>query len=998
MCRKLLFLLVLLALGLTVSARAGTIIWVSDNKTGNQADQGWIDLLESMGWTVDLSFANREGRTLDPAKIAALNAADLVIISRDSDSGAYDDGTEPTDWNGVTSPMILQAAHIARSNRWKWLNATGISDSTLLMQVVDTAHPIFAGVQLDGSSQVAVLTGTSSFVNINDAGNGTVLATRTDGRVWISEWTPGTEYYGGAGQFAGGKRLWFASGGVGPDGWYNVTPEGERIFVNACAYLGGLQILPAVYPVPGDGVVTPATGPSGSGVYMMLDYRPGDTATTHTAYFSENFDDVNDRLEAAKLGSPPWPSVSPTAYYVGLDVDPLPAFARVPLETGKTYYWAVDESDGAETYQGKVWSFTIMPQKAWSPTPQDGAKFVITDPVVNLAWEGGDIEPDGNDLSYDVYYGTDFDDVNAATTPNDNVSETTYAAAGLAKGATYYWRVDVVLRGGPPLFPTEIIRGDIWEFSTLPEIPINDPNLMVFYKFEAGSGSMAADWSGHGRHGTLFGDPQWVAGAEGGALEFNGSSDWVTATGYKGIAGTNPLTIACWVKSISTGDRTIASWGNSSARQRMDFRLYQGRLRVEHGAGNIQGDTVLADDEWHHVGLTLKAGATISYPDVKLILDGRDDTRSGTDPDAFNLAQRDDLTIGRRVHNNQRHFMGSLDEFRLYDYEMTVAEVGHLMDTSKAWNPRPGDGEVDVPLGAKLIWNPGTDASTGLDYTKHDVYFGTDLDAVTNGTVPTATVTGANEYSVSLDYYGRYYWRIDGVNAAGEPYKGTVWTFKAIYNPDLVVDPNLLAWYKLDGNPLDSSGYGRDAVEVNDPTYGAGLDGQAVELDGDGDMVVYSFKAVDRPDFTIAMWVKAAVLGQTTYASVYSSYMPNTAGFQLDIDGGYPGSYRYHDAAVDVTFGEVVTDWIHLAVSCTAGNATMYYEGRAVASSPVNTTMQRQHGRCPHLRLRYGCGRYPADLPPGHGHGLERQSRQRSHRRGTRADSQLDAGRLCSGH
>ena len=40
MCRKLLFLLVLLALGLTVSARAETIIWVSDNKTGNQADQG----------------------------------------------------------------------------------------------------------------------------------------------------------------------------------------------------------------------------------------------------------------------------------------------------------------------------------------------------------------------------------------------------------------------------------------------------------------------------------------------------------------------------------------------------------------------------------------------------------------------------------------------------------------------------------------------------------------------------------------------------------------------------------------------------------------------------------------------------------------------------------------------------------------------------------------------------------------------------------------------
>jgi len=222
------------------------VIWVSDNKTptadGVPADQAWVDLLVAQGYDVDLSFRNKEGRTLDDAKIAALNAADLIIISRDTDSGSYDDGQEPTQWNSITTPIIMQVAHIARNNRWLWLNSATTNDAQpAALKAVALSHPVFSGVTLDANNQVNVLTTKSSFVSTADAGNGTVIATRADNdQLWIVEWQAGQVFYAGSTQTAAGHRMLLCSGGtVLPvtDGTYNLTPDGEKMFLNAVEYM-----------------------------------------------------------------------------------------------------------------------------------------------------------------------------------------------------------------------------------------------------------------------------------------------------------------------------------------------------------------------------------------------------------------------------------------------------------------------------------------------------------------------------------------------------------------------------------------------------------------------------------------------------------------------------------------------------------------------------------------------------------------------------------------
>jgi hypothetical protein len=89
---------------------AGNIIWVTDgyddNGDGAADDLEWVDVLEAEGYSVDYQInALGDGywRTLDDDKIAALNAADLIIVSRNSNSGDYNNDDEVAQWNAITT-------------------------------------------------------------------------------------------------------------------------------------------------------------------------------------------------------------------------------------------------------------------------------------------------------------------------------------------------------------------------------------------------------------------------------------------------------------------------------------------------------------------------------------------------------------------------------------------------------------------------------------------------------------------------------------------------------------------------------------------------------------------------------------------------------------------------------------------------------------------------------------------------------------------------------
>ncbi len=360
MCKKLGFLLAVLVLWSACPVPAANIIWVAEENVdaaGVPYDQGWIDLLTAQGHTVDDQRATW-WQTLDGSKIDALEAADLIIVSRTTNSGNYaGDATEVTQWNSVTTPLMLLTGYLARSSRWQWINTTGISEyaTETALQVVDGTHPIFTGVNVT-SGQVDVIddsvnSGQATFLtSATDVGNGTLIGTRLDdGNAWIVEWAAGTTFYSGTAEVAAGKRLFLsgAGGGGGQEaGSMNFTPDGQTMFLNAVAYMLGLDLNPgrASGPVPGVGETDVPRN-------VVLSWTPGEGTTVHDVYFGTAFADVNGASRTNPLG------VLASQGQTAVTFDP-----DILLEFGQTYYWRVDEWDaGMTVYEGNVWSFEVEP-------------------------------------------------------------------------------------------------------------------------------------------------------------------------------------------------------------------------------------------------------------------------------------------------------------------------------------------------------------------------------------------------------------------------------------------------------------------------------------------------------------------------------------------------------------------------------------------------------------------------------------------------------------
>ena len=107
--------------------------------------------------------------------------------------------------------------------------------------------------------------------------------------------------------------------------------------------------------------------------------------------------------------------------------------------------------------------------EASGPIPPDGA--IHKDIWVNLSWPYGK-----SAVSYDVYLGDNFDDVNASaeSTFQGNQIATFFVVGfprfpypdGLFPGTTYYWRIDEV----NDTEPNSPWKGDVWSFS-IPRMP-----------------------------------------------------------------------------------------------------------------------------------------------------------------------------------------------------------------------------------------------------------------------------------------------------------------------------------------------------------------------------------------------------------------------------------------------------------------------------------------------------------------------------------------------
>jgi len=511
----------------------------------------------------------------------------------------------------------------------------------------------------------------------------------------------------------------------------------------------------ARYPQPSDGALNP-------GLWVSLTWRPGDFAVSHDVYFDDNFADVEAGTGDAFQSNETMPF-----YIAGFPGYPFPD----GLVPGATYYWRVDEVNDADPnspWKGDVWSFTVPPKKAYNPAPSDNAKYIDTN--VTLTWT-----PGYGAKMHVVYFGEDFDTVsNAAGGAPGGLA--TYTPGALELGKVYYWRVD-------ELDGANTYKGDVWSFKTVPDILVADPNLMGWWKFDEGEGTTALDWSGQGNHGEIHGGIEWIDGYDGGALRLNGFNGYVSLPIGELISSMSSATFTTWVNFSNTGGawQRIFDFGSGTGtyiflcpRTGTDGPM---RVAIQTGGGGeslIDSPNTLPSG-WHHVAVVIRSA------NMQLYLDGAAAVSGSTSVVPSDLGRTGSNWLGRSQYAADAYFSGSLDDFRIYDYVLSAEEIVKTMrgDTLISWDAKPADGATpDIQSALPLSWSAGEKAS------QHDVYFGTDADAVENADTSTAEIyrgrQAATSYTPSEGVEwggGPYYWRIDEYNTDGTINAGRVWSF-----------------------------------------------------------------------------------------------------------------------------------------------------------------------------------------------------------------------------
>ena len=332
-----------------------------------------------------------------------------------------------------------------------------------------------------------------------------------------------------------------------------------------------------------------------------------------------------------------------------------------------------------------------------------------------LGWSAGE-----EAVAHDVYLGTDFTDVNDADRGNpllvnEAQADTTYDPPGrLEFGTTYYWRIDEVQADGTT------VKGAVWSFTTEPvSYPVDGQTITV-------TASSAAE--DQGPENTING-----SGLTGDEHSDVSTDMWLTAMDDAG-----PASIEYEFDRVLSLDR-MQVW-NQNGLLEPTVGLGAKDVTIEYSVDGVEYMVLEGTPEF------ARAPGKAGYAP---------NTTVDFDAIATKFVK---LTINSNWGGILNQY--GLSEVRFFSIPVFAREP----------NPMPGQGDVDV-AGA-LTWRAGREADS------HQVYVGTDQQAVADGNAPVETVASPS-YMPSLDLASTYYWRVDEVNEVETPsvWPGDVWGF-----------------------------------------------------------------------------------------------------------------------------------------------------------------------------------------------------------------------------
>ncbi len=204
--------------------------------------------------------------------------------------------------------------------------------------------------------------------------------------------------------------------------------------------------------------------------------------------------------------------------------------------------------------------------------------------------------------------------------------------------------------------------------------------LVSAWLFEENGGNVVKDVvSGH--DGDIKGSLEWgEEGKFGGALKFPGEGDSYIRIDHHDVFNSDPYTFVAWVKLNAASWQYIVwrngdVWPEAKLVRHLDIWIHQDDYpvfmwHVNGQVGRIEGKTIIADGEWHHIAKVYNGTTVQMFVDGKL--DG--ENGSGGKLDTSNSP----IWIGARPGDVAA--TGLFDEVGFFTKALSEAQVNDVMD------------------------------------------------------------------------------------------------------------------------------------------------------------------------------------------------------------------------------------------------------------------------------------------------------------------------------
>ena len=205
------------------------------------------------------------------------------------------------------------------------------------------------------------------------------------------------------------------------------------------------------------------------------------------------------------------------------------------------------------------------------------------------------------------------------------------------------------------------------------------PAPVAHWTFDDGAGTVALDSSGNASDGILMGDPQWVPGARGGALEFDGIDDYVDCGNPAVLDITGDITLMAWIKvaAFTKTWETILGKGDDSYRMSRGPGDGDSIHFGANGTGdNLNASTVVTTNTWRHVALVYNGASKTIYIDG--VEDARDASSGNINSSGYNFY------VGQNSQQADRYLTGLVDDVRIYNKALSPLQIRELAVAPKA--------------------------------------------------------------------------------------------------------------------------------------------------------------------------------------------------------------------------------------------------------------------------------------------------------------------------